>query len=95
MLLLQVAVTTTTNCGFELLPLSRIFTRFCFLRFVPVRQVEGRASDDYVIVVVKLFLDKQDKDLYKIGRAKMQQHWTKCIQLKGDCRKKKNPLKAN
>lgn len=79
----QVAVTTEPKCGFQLLShpdCSPDLTLSDFYLFSKLKDnLEGKRCNDHgeVIVAVMIFLDVQEKDLYKTGIAELQLYWTK------------------
>ena len=95
----QVAMTTTTECGFEVLPhppyspdmapsdfylFPKLKSNLRGTQFGSNEGVIAARSNEGVIAAMNEYLEDQEKDSYLEGISKLEQKWTKCIALKGD-----------
>ena len=86
----QVAMTTATECEFEILP----HPPYCpgmapsdFYLFPKLKShLHGTqyGSNEGTIEAVNEYLGEQEKAFYFEGIRKLEQRWVKCIALKGD-----------
>jgi len=68
---------------------SLLFFRFDFLELLLVPQFEEMASERFnsnqkVIAEMNAYFAQLNQFYYSEGINKLEQHWTKCINLKGD-----------
>ena len=86
----QVAMTTTTECGFEVLPHPPYSPDMALSDFYMFPKLKSNlrgtqfGSNEGVIAAINEYLEDQEKDFYLEGISKLEQKWTKCIALKGD-----------
>ena len=86
----QLLVATAVNCGYELPPhptYSPDVTRTDFYLFPHLKEVlQGNKyeNDNAVMAAVEDFLEGHDEELYRMGKAKLEDRWMKCIARKGD-----------
>jgi len=89
-----VATSATAECGYGLVPYPPYSPdlapcEFCLFPLLK-RDFSGThfSNDNDVIASVEVFLQGQDKLLYKAGIQKLQKLWNKCIEIGRDYVKK-------
>ena len=90
----QVAMTATTECGFEILPHPTYSPDmapsdfYLFPKLISHLRGTQYESNEGAIEVVNEYLGDQEKAFYLEGKSsnrdKLGQRWSKCIALKGD-----------
>ena len=86
----QVAMTATTECGFEILPHPPYSPDmapsdlYLFPKLKSLLRGTQYGSNEGVIEPVNEYLGDQEKAFYFEGIRKLEQKWAKCIALKGD-----------
>ena len=85
----QVAMSAATECSFEVLPHPHYSVDFAPSDFYLFQNMKSNLRCRYFgsnkgVIAAAEYLGDQEEGFYFEGISKLEQHWRKCIEAKGD-----------